>query len=138
MEVRRLQASSRLATTLRETWPEIAQVCRLERSRTVGGRTTKEVVHLITSVPPDQASAERLLDWSRGHWGIENRLHRVRDVAFREDSEPTRRGSAPQILAALRNTAIALLRASGCTNVTAGLRANAYQIPRLLSAFGIL
>ena len=47
--------------------------------------------------------AARLLEIWRGHWGIENRLHWVRDVVFGEDRSQVRTESAPQLLAALRN-----------------------------------
>jgi hypothetical protein len=54
---------------------------------------------------------------SRGHWGIENRLHLVRDATCREDACRTRSGTAPQVLAAFRNTALSCLRRLGCKPV---------------------
>jgi hypothetical protein len=50
---------------------------------------------------------------SRSHWGIENRLHYVRDVTCGEDHCRTRSSAAPQTLAALRNTALTIIRRSG-------------------------
>jgi hypothetical protein len=50
---------------------------------------------------------------SRGHWGIENRLHYVRDVTCREDQARTNAGHAPQVLAAIRNTALTVIRRLG-------------------------
>lgn len=61
----------------------------------------------------DKADPERLLGLSRDHWGIENRLHYVRDVAYREDQVRTNAGHAPEALAALRNTALTMLRRLG-------------------------
>lgn len=89
----------------------MAQVDCHEREVTRGGESTVEVTYLITSVPPAQADAATLLGWLRGHWGIENRLHYVRDVTMGEDANRTRVGSGPQVLAALRNLAISKLRA---------------------------
>ena len=66
--------------------------------------------------------AARLLDIWRGHWGIENRLHWVRDVVFGEDQSQVRTGSAPQLLAALRNLVIGMLRLGGVRNISAALR----------------
>jgi hypothetical protein len=61
-----------------------------------------------------------LLELSRAHWGIENRLHCVRDVTFQEDRCRVRSGHAPQVLAALRNVAIRLIRCLGFTNIAEG------------------
>src|SRR4051812_48951992 len=70
-----------------------------------------EIVYLITSLPPETASPQRLLRLARDHWGIENRLHYVRDVAFAEDRCRVRAGARP--LASLRNLAITLIRRAG-------------------------
>lgn len=88
-------------------------MCRITRERIVRGKKTVETVHAITSLSPQQAGAAALLALSREHWGIENRLHYVRDVSYREDQARTRVGNAPQALAACRNTALTLLRRMG-------------------------
>ena len=80
---------------------------------TRGGESTVEVSYAITSVPRERAGAATLLGWHRGHWGIENRAHYVRDVTMGEDANRTRGGSGPQVLAALRNAAISQLRMAG-------------------------
>ena len=77
------------------------------------GKTSTETVYAITSLTADKASAADLLALSREHWGIENRLHYVRDVTYREDQGRTNAGHAPQALAALRNTALTMLRRLG-------------------------
>ena len=64
----------------------------------------------------------RLAAALRGHWGIENRAHWVRDVVFDEDRSQVRSGAAPQVLAAGRNLAIALLRRAGYGCIAAALR----------------
>ena len=96
-------------------FPGAAQVIRIRRTRTVnkrggGRRTTTEVVHLICSLPMDQAQPEAVASWARGHWAIENRLHWIRDVVFDEDRHQLRTANGPQIMAALRNLAISLIR----------------------------
>ena len=50
--------------------------------------------YAITSLPPERGDAARLLEIWRGHWGIEKRLHWVRDVVFGEDQSQVRTGSA--------------------------------------------
>ena len=99
----------------RVDFPGAAQVIRIRRTRTVnkrggGRRRTTEVVHLICSLPMDQAQPEAVASWARGHWAIENRLHWVRDVVFDEDRHQLRTANGPQIMAALRNLAISLIR----------------------------
>ena len=99
----------------RVDFPGAAQVIRIRRTRTVnkrggGRRTTTEVAHLICSLPMTDAPPELVASWARGHWAIENRLHWVRDVVFDEDRHQLRTRNGPQIMAALRNLAISLIR----------------------------
>ncbi len=68
-----------------------------------------EVVQGITSLGRDQADAARLLELVRGHRGIEDGLHFVRDVTLGEDACRVRTGAAPPVLAAIRNTVVHLL-----------------------------
>ena len=98
------------AGTVGEAWPHLQQVCRLERQRVVKGKKQVAVSYAISSLPATDADARRLLSLSRGHWGIENRLHWVRDVTFDEDRSQVRTGAAPQVLAGLRNLVISLVR----------------------------
>jgi len=58
----------------------------------------------------------------REHWHIENKLHYVRDVTFKEGKSQVRTGKIPQVMAALRNAAISLMRMSGATNIAAACR----------------
>ena len=51
----------------------------------MGGKTSIETVYAITSLTADEAGPVSLLQLSRDHWGIENKLHYVRDVSCRED-----------------------------------------------------
>jgi hypothetical protein len=110
IETRTLRTSTALVGYTR--WPGLAQALCLERTILVKktGQISRERQFALTSLPPDRATASRLLALWRGHWTIENRLHYVRDVTFHEDASRVHRGHAPQILAALRNTAIGLLR----------------------------
>lgn len=101
------------------------QVCLLERVRRVKGETTTVTVCAVTSLGPERASAAQLLAISRGHWHIENRLHWVRDMSLGEDACRVRTGEAPEILAAIRNAVLRLIRSSGLTEVAASLRRHA-------------
>ena len=76
----------------------------------------------ITSLPRERAGAKALLGLTRGHWGIENGLHGVRDGTLREDASRIRKGSATQVMAIVRNIVIFLFKRSGHTNAAAATR----------------
>jgi predicted transposase YbfD/YdcC len=103
--------------------------------RRTQGKESIETVCAVTSLGRQQASAERLLSIARGHWGIENRLHWVRDLSFGEDACRVRTGEAPEILAGIRNAALWRLRASGLSNIAAALRRHA---AKPLEALGLV
>jgi len=90
-------------------WPEVGQVFELERVRVLKHKTEVEAVYGITSLSREEADAARLLALVRGHWGIENGSHHVRDVTLGEDGCRVRTGGAAQVLAAVRNAAVHLL-----------------------------
>jgi predicted transposase YbfD/YdcC len=119
-------------------WPGLEQVCRLVRTTTCRGKRTVEVEHAIASVSAARADAKLLLARWRDHWGIENRLHWVRDVTFGEDQCQVKTGHAPQNLAAFRNAAISLLRLAGHYEIAHTLRDFAYQPRKLLRFLGIM
>ena len=94
---------------------------KLESWRKVKGKITCQVRYAITSLGP-QTPAARLLELARGHWGIENRLRYVRDVTMGEESSQARADSAPQMMAAVRNLALNILRLCGERNIAAAIR----------------
>jgi predicted transposase YbfD/YdcC len=69
----------------------------------------------ITSLSAREAAPEHLAAYVRGHWAIENKIHWVRDVTFREDYSRVRTGSRPRVMATLRNQAIGLIRLAAIT-----------------------
>jgi predicted transposase YbfD/YdcC len=108
LEYRTLQASTALNEYL--DWPGVHQVFRLARKTIIlkTGEVRQETVYGLTSLPPARASAAQLLHLTRAHWGIENRSHWVRDVTFGEDQSQVRKGTLPQMMAALRTCVIGL------------------------------
>ncbi len=110
-----------------------AQVAQVRRTVTRGGKKSVEVVYLITSADHIAAPPAVLAAWVQGHWGIENKLHYVRDVTFDEDRSQVRTGNAPRVMATLRNTAISLLRLAGWTNIAKALRHHARDPERALT-----
>lgn len=115
-------ATTELATYLQPHWPDLQQVYQITRERWESGKHTVEVAYRITSLKPDQADAARLLELDRGHWGIENGLHYVRDVTLGEDGCRVRSRNAPQLMATARNLALGLLRPLGFPSIAAATR----------------
>ncbi len=137
IERRRLAASTELVGY--SDWPGLAQALCIERRRTDmhTGETSVEIAYAVTSLPPERATPAQLLALWRGHWGIEDRLHYVRDVTYGEDRATVRAGHGAQALAALRNVAIGLLRLAGETNIAAACRRYAAQPALALAAVGL-
>jgi predicted transposase YbfD/YdcC len=112
----------------------IAAVARITRRTwlrdTASGlwRRREEVAYYACQARLDAPTFGRLV---RGHWGIENRSHHVRDRILREDDSRIRR--KPGIFARLRSFALNLLRANGVTNISEAVYANALSLDRLLA-----
>jgi hypothetical protein len=120
LEKRTLRTTTIL--TKRQDWAGLKQGFELVRERTEKGKKTEEVVHGITSLSPERADALRLLGLARGHWAIENELHYRRDVTLGEDASRVRKGGAPQVMAALRNSVIHVLSDVVAPSVAAAMR----------------
>jgi len=120
-------------------WPGLRRVLKMERKITIKrtGIVRQEEAYAITSLDERRASAEELMKLWREHWHIENKLHYVRDVTFKEDKSPVRRGKIPQVMAALRNAAITLMRVEGATNIAAACRRYAAQPGLAMAAVGL-
>lgn len=122
IEHRRLTASGELKGYL--DWPYVEQVFQLERqSREVNtGKLTREVVYGVTSLTACEADAARLLELTRGHWGIESGLHYRRDVTLHEDRSRVQIGKAPQALAIINNLILGLCARLGYTSTPTARR----------------
>jgi predicted transposase YbfD/YdcC len=93
---------------IRAHWPKLAGVGMIERTREINGKHSTEQAFYIGS--KGITNAETFAKAVRSHWGIENSLHWVLDVTFREDDCRVRKGHAPQNFSALRKLALTLLR----------------------------
>ena len=120
-------------------FPYCGQVFKLDRERIhlKTGEVETETIYGITSLPPEKASPERLLRLNRGHRGIENRSHHVRDVTFDEDRQQVRTKTGPQMLACLKNFAISLIRLFGGKNIASMTRALAASSTAVFSMLGL-
>jgi predicted transposase YbfD/YdcC len=88
-------------------WPGLQTIVKIRSERRLKQKSEVKVRYFITSLAND---ARQILAAKRAHWGIENSLHWVLDVAFREDDSRVRQGNADQNLAVLRQIALNLLK----------------------------
>jgi predicted transposase YbfD/YdcC len=96
------------ALRTREQWRDLRSVGMVYAERQVGqGEIGGEARFFISSLRPEVKAFARAV---RGHWGIENGLHWVLDVAFGEDQSRVRKDHGPENLAWLRRVAVSLLR----------------------------
>lgn len=102
-----------------------------------GRKSTQEAIYGLTSRSPERASPEQVLAYNRGHWGIENRLHHVRDMTYDEDRSQVRKGRRPHAMATLRNIAISLLRLAGAKNIAAASRHLGWGVERPFRLLGL-
>lgn len=135
---------------IRALFPHIRQVFLIERyitrkvrKRDSNGRrytrveTRSAVAALcITSMTAREAGPEHLAGYIRGHWCIENKIHYVRDVTYREDASRVRTASRPRVMATLRNLAIGLIRLAGYKKIAATIRKIKHDPALLLAVLG--
>src|SRR3954462_3916668 len=111
-ESRSIKVIDLASTPEARLFPHGARAIKVVRRRRVAGRAkaSVETVYAITSLGHRDADPRLLAGWIRSHWTIENCLHWVRDVTEGEDHSSVRTGHGPQVMAALRNTAINIIR----------------------------
>lgn len=134
---------------IRKRFPHARQVALIERyvTRTVRVKKGKRwirkqvksavAVFIITSLDAREAAPHHLAGYVRGQWTIENKVHWVRDVTFREDASRVRTGPRPRIMATLRNLTIGLIRQAGYTKIAATIRRIKHDTALLLAILGL-
>ena len=137
LEIRQIWTSSEINDYV--DFPYCGQVACIERYREEikSGKIHTETVYAITSLSKQEADGDRLLGVARGHWGIENRSHYVRDVTFDEDRSKVRTKSGPRMMSTLRNLAISMLRFLGHSNIAKATRQMVFKPHLTLKLMGI-
>ena len=107
---------------LKATWKDIQTIGMVYRERTENGVAQEETMFFISSLPP---RVRKLAKHLRGHWGIENSLHWVLDVTFREDDSRIRKGNGPEIASMFRKIALNILQRD--TTVKSSIRGKRLQ-----------
>jgi len=123
----------------RITFPHAQHAFLIERYVTHhgSGQRSAHVALGVTSLTGNAAHPDQIHRYVRGQWAIENRLHWVRDVTYGEDASRVRTGTAPRVMASLRNLATSALRLAGHPNIAQALRYMARDATRPLALYGI-
>lgn len=135
-EIRRVKTCT---ATRGLAFPHAVQAVQIVRRRRIvtTGKVALERVYAVTDLTADQADAPEIAHRVREHWGIENKIHHVRDTSWAEDASRVRTGTSPRAMAGLRNLALGALRLAGHINIAAGLRHHARDATRPLATLGI-
>lgn len=128
---RELVASTDLAGHL--DWPGHAQVVRIERTWREHDQRKRAIHYGITSLTPAAADPARLLALKRAHWGIENHLHRCKDVNLGEDASLIHVGQGPRVMTLLRDATVNLLHLAGIRQIAACLRRHSQHPERAVA-----
>ena len=111
IEVRKITVETDLAfSSEKPNWKNLQCVIQVESKRIVKGVESNEKRYYICSLPKNRATGVAMQDAVRAHWGVENPLHWVLDVQFREDENTIHEGHGPENMATLRNMAVNLLK----------------------------
>jgi predicted transposase YbfD/YdcC len=124
------------------SWPGVTHVWEMTKTVTKGKETTTTVSVGIARIPEEILEegkiAEQIAGLIRGHWGIENRLHRQRDVVLHEDKSTIRAGHAPQTMAILKNIVTSIFHRGTVRNFKSAMRKFAADPEELFHFLGLV
>lgn len=139
-ETREISVSSNPELLSYLSWPGLTHVWEMKKTVTKEKEATITVSVGIASISDaiqEEKIAEQIAGLIRGHWGIENRLHRQRDVVFNEDKSTIRKGHAPQTMAVLKNIVTSLFHRGTVKNFKSAMRKFAADPNELFDFLGL-
>lgn len=140
-EVREVSVSSDPQLISYLAWPGLTHVWKMKKTVTKDKETITAVSVGIAGIPAllrkEDKIAAQIAGYIRGHWGIENRLHRQRDVVFNEDKSTIRKGHAPQTMAILKNIVTSIFHRGTVRNFKSAMRKFAADPEELFDFLGL-
>ncbi len=119
-------------TGINSEWLGLSRLVKVERIGTRASKPYHQIAYYISSL---SLNAAQFAQGIRGHWGIENRLHWVKDMVL-EDSSRIRLGNAPANLSIIRSFAIAILRYNGYSSITTAVRMIGHNLEQIFRLIG--
>ena len=113
-------------------WPKLNTIIRVEYERQTKDEIEQGIRYYISDLT---SSAVEFGQRIRGYWGVENKVHYVRDVTQGEDKSRIRTKPLPQIMAIARNLALNLYRDAGFNNMAQAERKCKYGLEHILAIF---
>jgi predicted transposase YbfD/YdcC len=132
--IQRTVSTFDLADALKQKWVGAQQSVHVHYLGERQGKPYQEDLYYLTSLNVD---ATALMARIRAHWGIENRLHWVKDVVLQEDAASIRLPSPASLMAILRNLAVSLFRVHGYPSIVKAIDLLSHDFDRLLPMLGI-
>jgi len=126
-ETRKVSVSSVLGEISKE-WKGLKSIIKVERMIKTNKKLTKETAYYISSLALDAESFNKCI---RSHWSIENSLHYVKDVVFKEDASTIKSGNSAENFSIVRNIVINIFRKNGLKNTTQTIRLYSNNIHKL-------
>jgi predicted transposase YbfD/YdcC len=124
----RATSVSNVIDHISKDWKGLAQLVCVHRMVVEKGHRSEETAYSISS---RISNAFLYAEGIRGHWGIENSLHYVKDVTFEEDASKIRTGNAPQNMSTIKNICIDILRKQYPNNMAQAIRFVAHDMELL-------
>lgn len=141
-EIREISVSSDPQIISYLSWPGLTHVWEMKKKVTKNGETTTTIsvgISRIQALIREEGKiAEQIAGYIRGHWGIENRLHRQRDIVFNEDKSTIHKGHAPQTMAILKNIVTSIFHRGTVRNFKSAMRKFAADPSELFQFLGLI
>ena len=120
----------RVSECIKTNWSQAQTIVYVKRERIIKKRKAISYSYYLSSA---SIKAKEFAIGIRHHWGIENRLHYVKDVTLKEDESKIRSGNAPAILSLIRNLVINIARSNGENRIKKYMRQCAGNIELIIS-----